>query len=347
MELSKQNRIIILLIIDSAFFLLEIVAGYSVHSLALVADSFHMLNDVMSLVVALYALRLVNSKKSPKRLSYGYIRAEIVGALINGVFLLALCFTIFLSALERFFEPKEITDANLVLIVGSAGIVSNILGLLLFHEHGHSHGHAHGHSHDNSHDPVTKSLTDSSEPSSPIDVPEIFVHPARSRQSIVEAAHPAKGQSIIEGPDDFGIVSPSDSASSSSVSSDVGNKYDDINIAETTEPHCGNIQDNNMASRHSNISEHGSRNSYDSSHSRSRGHSHGHGSKKHAHRHRSLNMHGVFLHVLGDFLGNIGVVATALFIKLTTYSWRFYMDPVISLVITVIIFSSALPLVRA
>jgi solute carrier family 30 (zinc transporter), member 1 len=58
-------------------------------------------------------------------------------------------------------------------------------------------------------------------------------------------------------------------------------------------------------------------------------------------------MRGVFLHVLGDALGNIGVIVTALFIWLTDFSWRFYADPVISLVITAIIFSSALPLVKS
>jgi len=58
-------------------------------------------------------------------------------------------------------------------------------------------------------------------------------------------------------------------------------------------------------------------------------------------------MRGVFLHVFGDALGNIGVIGTALFIWLTPYSWRFYADPVISLVITVIILCSALPLCRA
>jgi Co/Zn/Cd efflux system component len=42
MGLSKTNRIIILLVIDTAFFLLELITGYAVHSLALVADSFHM-----------------------------------------------------------------------------------------------------------------------------------------------------------------------------------------------------------------------------------------------------------------------------------------------------------------
>jgi len=65
------------------------------------------------------------------------------------------------------------------------------------------------------------------------------------------------------------------------------------------------------------------------------------------HSHQNLNMRGVFLHVLGDALGNIGVIATALFIWLTDFTWRFYADPVISLVITAIIFSSALPLVKS
>jgi len=60
-----------------------------------------------------------------------------------------------------------------------------------------------------------------------------------------------------------------------------------------------------------------------------------------------MNMRGVFLHVMGDALGNIGVIAAGLVIWLTTWQYRFYFDPFISLVITVIIFSSALPLVKS
>lgn len=44
MPLSKSNRILILLAIDSSFFLIELIVGYAVHSLALVADSFHMVS---------------------------------------------------------------------------------------------------------------------------------------------------------------------------------------------------------------------------------------------------------------------------------------------------------------
>lgn len=68
--------------------------------------------------------------------------------------------------------------------------------------------------------------------------------------------------------------------------------------------------------------------------------------QKHGHSH-DLNMRGVFLHVMGDALGNIGVIASALIIWLTDYSWRFYVDPGISLVITMIILASAIPLCKA
>ncbi len=60
-----------------------------------------------------------------------------------------------------------------------------------------------------------------------------------------------------------------------------------------------------------------------------------------------LNMAGVFLHVLGDAVGNIGVIASALFIWLTQFSWRFYADPLVSVIITAIILHSAIPLCTA
>src|SRR5271154_3293971 len=107
-----------------------------------------MLNDVLSLCVGLWAVRIAN-KESSKMYTYGWQRAETLGALINGVFLVALCLSIFLQAIERFVEPQEVSNPKLVLIVGCLGLGSNILGLFLFHDHdhGHSHGGDKGHSH--------------------------------------------------------------------------------------------------------------------------------------------------------------------------------------------------------
>lgn len=57
-----------------------------------------------------------------------------------------------------------------------------------------------------------------------------------------------------------------------------------------------------------------------------------------------MNMRALVLHVIGDALGNVGVIATGLIIWFSTWKYKFYCDPIISLVITAIIFSSALPL---
>ncbi|KHC55308.1 cation diffusion facilitator family transporter, partial [Candida albicans P60002] len=141
---SKEIRIVALLILDTVFFLLEAIIGYTVHSLALIADSFHMLNDIISLIIALWAVRVKNTKPADGKYTYGWQRAEILGALINAVFLLALCFTIIMDSIQRFFEPQEISNPKLILIVGIAGLVSNGVGLVLFHEHGHSHSHGGG-----------------------------------------------------------------------------------------------------------------------------------------------------------------------------------------------------------
>lgn len=142
-SLSKTARLSILLVLTGSFFVVEIVVGYYSNSLALIADSFHMLSDVISIVVALYAIRVTKraSKKTlHPRYSYGMHRAEIVAALANGVFLLALCLTIFLDALGRFYSKPDVSNPRLVVIVGSVGLGINLLGLLIFHDHDHGHG---------------------------------------------------------------------------------------------------------------------------------------------------------------------------------------------------------------
>ena len=61
MKSGKEVRILTLLVIDTTFFFIELISGYAVHSLALIADSFHMLNDIISLVIALWAVNVAKN----------------------------------------------------------------------------------------------------------------------------------------------------------------------------------------------------------------------------------------------------------------------------------------------
>lgn len=128
-----------------AFFVVEVVVSRVTGSLAMLSDSFHMLSDVIALLVALLAVRLADQTAPTSLNTFGWIRAEVMGALVNAVFLTALCFTILLETVERFTEPHEIENPQVVMWVGVAGLVVNVLGLLMFHGYAaHGHGHSHG-----------------------------------------------------------------------------------------------------------------------------------------------------------------------------------------------------------
>ena len=147
-QLSQKTSFVSMIILTTTFFLVEIIVGYVTNSMALVADSFHMLSDVVSLIVGYVALKYSKVGNHGGRYTFGWARAEVLGALVNAVFLVALCFSILVEALKRMVIPEEIENPKLVLVVGSVGLFVNVIGLFLFHQHGHSHGGgSHGHSH--------------------------------------------------------------------------------------------------------------------------------------------------------------------------------------------------------
>ncbi|RWS26346.1 zinc transporter 1-like protein [Leptotrombidium deliense] len=161
---GAKNRLMFMLLLTTSFFVIEITVGYVTNSMALVADSFHMLSDVVALVIAYVSVRM--SPKKWSKNTFGWARAEVLGALVNAVFLCALCFSILVESIKRFYKPETIHEAEWILAVGFAGLLVNVIGLFLFKDaaHGHSHG-GHGHSHGGSNG---HSLTnaDSSTPSS-------------------------------------------------------------------------------------------------------------------------------------------------------------------------------------
>ncbi|CAG4951408.1 unnamed protein product [Parnassius apollo] len=139
---GKKCRLLSMLWLTGTFFFVELIVGYVTNSMALVADSFHMLSDVAALVIAFLSVKM--SPKKWSKNTFGWARAEVLGALVNAVFLVALCFSITVEAMQRFIKIEIIHNAKLLVAVGTLGLILNIVGLFLFHEHGSSHGHTHG-----------------------------------------------------------------------------------------------------------------------------------------------------------------------------------------------------------
>ncbi|KAJ6783429.1 hypothetical protein PWT90_01676 [Aphanocladium album] len=162
---DRRNRLIATIAISLAFFIAEIAAGFYTHSLALVADAFHYLSDLLGFVVALTALQVTEgSTPAPPGYTFGWQRATLLGAFFNGVFLLALGISILVQAIQRFINISPIEDPKLVLIIGSVGFALNVLVMSFLHEHDHGHGdcpgnakesadsHSHSHSHSHAED---------------------------------------------------------------------------------------------------------------------------------------------------------------------------------------------------
>ena len=113
----------IALAITISFFIIELVGGILTKSLALQTDALHMLNDVLALIFALVAAWLALRPTSMKR-TYGYYRAEILAAFLNGIFLWAIAIFIFYQALQRIQQPVEVESQNM-LIIAVLGLMAN------------------------------------------------------------------------------------------------------------------------------------------------------------------------------------------------------------------------------
>lgn len=392
MAWSKTTRISIMLAIDIAFFLVELISGFMVHSLALMADAFHMLNDIISLIIGLWAVTIA-TRATTNRFSYGWVRAEILGAFFNAVFLIALCISIILEAITRFVEPQEVSNPKLILIVGCCGLASNLVGFFVLgghgHDHGHSHGHDdHGHEHVHQHDEIAAaeegradsttalvghpgpvrdvipevvvSGTQSAETTRPdsnrtlfsetwerrranslkrsrfTSIDELNIHPASFRQDIIDRSSQEDNETDESSGEDSTTVETAirdESAvdeNSPLMTKDTGKDNGTISKDKHARlPVCHNRRDSGVHDDHH--------------HTQPKSKS----KKGHGHNHADMGMNAMVLHVLGDALGNVGVIITALVIWLTEWPGRYYADPTVSLFITLIILKSAIPLTKA
>ncbi len=122
-------RLRIALALIAGFMGLEVVAGLWSGSLALIADAGHMLTDAASLALALYAAA-VSRRGADSRRTYGYGRARVLAAFVNGLSLLLIAAWISVEAVARLRAPVTVL-AGPMLIVAISGLVINVIAYLV------------------------------------------------------------------------------------------------------------------------------------------------------------------------------------------------------------------------
>ncbi len=133
---AQSSKLRIVLVITAAFMVAEIVGGVLSNSLALLADAGHMFTDVGALALSMFAMRMAQRPPSRER-TFGYVRLEILAALVNGAALLVISGLIAWEAWERLSVPQEV-DAPVMLSVAVVGLGVNIVGAFMLHSHSDS-----------------------------------------------------------------------------------------------------------------------------------------------------------------------------------------------------------------
>ena len=129
---SNERRLEAVLAITAVYMLAEVVGGLLTGSLALLADSGHLLGDVLALGMAVAAIRFARRPATAGK-TYGFYRTEILAALVNGLALIVVAGWIVLAALQRLTSPGVEIQALPMLLVASGGLVVTLVGVALLH----------------------------------------------------------------------------------------------------------------------------------------------------------------------------------------------------------------------
>src|ERR1700678_1324700 len=121
----------IALIIAFTFMIVEVIGGIFANSLALISDALHLFTDVGALTLSLIVLKIAHLPSTPK-MSYGYHRAEILGALASALSLWALCGVLIYAAIIRLISPPEV-KGPLVFVIAIIGLMANLMMMRTLH----------------------------------------------------------------------------------------------------------------------------------------------------------------------------------------------------------------------
>ncbi|MEP6997303.1 MAG: cation diffusion facilitator family transporter [Betaproteobacteria bacterium] len=120
----ERRALLIAVVLTIGYALVESVGGWLAGSLALFADAGHMVTDAAALGIALLAQHVARLPPS-RRASYGYARAEVIGAFINALLMLAVVVGISVEAVRRLLAPSPVAG-GMVMVIAAIGLLINI-----------------------------------------------------------------------------------------------------------------------------------------------------------------------------------------------------------------------------
>ena len=179
------RKLIWVCVICTIFMIIEIIGGYLANSIAIMSDAAHLLSDLLGFLISIISI-YISRKVAKNNMSYGYHRAEIIGALVSIVLIWALTLWLLYEATLRIITPP-VVDGFIMIIVSIIGFSFNvIMGIVLAksgvaHSHGlkkcdHDHDHDHDHEHEHNSDEEIRLHTEDENKNSNVNLRASFIH---------------------------------------------------------------------------------------------------------------------------------------------------------------------------
>ncbi|XP_069856008.1 calcium/manganese antiporter SLC30A10-like isoform X2 [Dipodomys merriami] len=128
---GRSFRLIAMCVVSTLLFVMELVISHIGNSLSLASDAFAVLSHLLSMIIGLFGVRASRIKHHRKS-TFGFLRADVVGAFGNSVFAVALMFSILVEAIKRYINPQKTEKPLLVLGAGVVGLFFNVLNYVIF-----------------------------------------------------------------------------------------------------------------------------------------------------------------------------------------------------------------------
>ncbi len=129
---GSQRRLVISIVLNLLISLAEVIGGIFSGSLSLLSDALHNLNDSASLAISLVAVRISRREADTHR-TFGYNRAEIIGAFLNLITLVIVAFYLIKEAIERYMNPEPI-NGTVMFAVAVVGLGANLATAAMLHQ---------------------------------------------------------------------------------------------------------------------------------------------------------------------------------------------------------------------
>jgi len=245
------------------------------------SDAAHLLSDILGFVISIFSI-YIGQRKANAKMSFGYHRAEVIGALVSVNIIWGLTLWLFYEATMRMFSNEPV-DGLVMLITAVLGFFFNIImGLILSYQgidhsmHSHSHDDKHSHSHvDHGHD-------------NELVIKKVLLNPGENYDD-------GHGHVHEEGHDHS-----HDDGHGHSHDDGHGHSHDDVKTGHHGKDEHGHSHEKPKSSNKTK--------------KENDNHGHSHGDEEEDDEEENINVRAALIHVLGDAIQNLGVVVAGLII---------------------------------